>query len=66
MPIVALLNCIFNGWVVGPKVISDEVKLSSGYKREKLFIVIVKYVAPIFILAILISSVLNSFGIIKL
>ena len=51
---------------MGPKVISDEVKLSSGFKREKLFIVIIKYVAPIFILAILISSVLNSFGIIKI
>lgn len=66
MPIVALLTCIFIGWVVGPKVISDEVKLSSGFKREKLFIVIIKYVAPIFILAILISFVLNSFGIIKI
>ena len=66
MPIVAFLTCIFIGWFVGPKVISDEVKLSSGFKREKLFIVIIKYVAPVFILAILISSVLNSLGIIKI
>ena len=66
MPIGAFLTCIFIGYVVKPKVVIDEVKISSKFKREKLFVVIIKYIAPIFILAILISSILNTFGIISL
>ena len=66
MPIVALLTCIFIGYVVKTQLIVDEVKSSSKFSREKLFVVVIKYVAPIFILAILISSVLNSLGIITI
>ena len=66
MPILALLTCIFVAWVIGISVISDEVKLSSKFKREKLFNVMIKYIAPILIAAILISSVLNALGIIRL
>ena len=66
MPILALLTCIFVAWVIGVSVISDEVKLSSKFKREKLFNVMIKYIAPILIAAILISSVLNALGIIRL
>lgn len=66
MPIVALLTCIFIGYVVKTKLVVDEVKSSSKFSREKLFVVVIKYVAPIFILAILISSVLNSLGIITI
>ncbi len=66
MPILALLTCIFVAWVVGVNVISDEVKLSSKFKREKMFNVMIKYIAPILIAAILISSVCSALGIIKL
>ena len=66
MPIVALLTCIFIGYVVKTQLVVDEVKSSSKFSREKLFVVVIKYVAPIFILAILISSVLNSLGIITI
>lgn len=62
MPIVALMTCLFVSLVVKTKSISDEVKLSSPFKREKLFVVVIRYVAPIFILLILISSVMNSLG----
>lgn len=64
MPVVALLSCIFIGFVIKTKTISDEVKLSSPFHMEKLFHVMIKYIAPICIVAILISSILNSLGIV--
>lgn len=66
MPIGALLTCIFVAYVIGVDVISDEIKISSKFKREKVFRVMIKYIAPICIIAILVSSVLSAFGIIVL
>ena len=66
MPVGALLTCLFVGYVIKVNVVTDEVKKSSPFKREKMYRVIIKYIAPICILAILISSVLNAFGIIKI
>ena len=43
-----------------------EVKSSSKFSREKLFVVVIKYIAPIFIVAILVSSVLSGLGIITI
>ena len=63
MPIVALCTCIFVGYVIKTKTICDEVKLSSKFRLEKLFVVTIKYIAPICIVAILASSVLNGLGI---
>lgn len=66
MPIGALLTCLFVGYVIKCRVVCDEVKLSSKFRREKMFIIITKYVAPICIIAILISSILDSLGVYKL
>ena len=63
MPIVAFFTCIFVGWIIKTKVISDEVKLSSKFHGEKMFVVMIKYIAPVLIIAILISSILNATGI---
>lgn len=63
MPIVALFTCLFVGWVVKPKLVVDEVKRSSRFPREKLFVVVVRYIAPVCILLILISSVLDKLGV---
>ena len=62
MPIVALLTSIFIGWVTKTGIIVDEVKISSRFRREKLFNVVLRYVAPVFIIAILLSSVFSAFG----
>lgn len=59
MPIVALLTCIFVGYVLKPKTIIDEIALGTKFKSEKLFVVMIKYVAPVCIVLILISSVLD-------
>lgn len=66
MPIVAFITCILVGYVIKPQTIIDEIE-SSGckFKGRKLFIVMIKYVAPVFIVAILIFSVMESMGFIK-
>ena len=63
MPIVAFLTCIFIGYIIKPQAIIEEVKISSPFKREKLFVIMIKYIAPIFIIIILISSILGALGI---
>ncbi len=66
MPLIALATCLIVTRVVGFKAISDEVKLSSKFKYEKMTLVMTKYIAPIFLIVILISYVLNQFGIISI
>lgn len=66
MPIVAFFTCVFVGYVIKPQAISDEVELSGSFKRKKLFIATIKYIAPICIVLILISSVLDVFGVFKI
>lgn len=67
MPIVAFFTCIFIGYVVKTNLVIDEVKSSTEkFKSEKLYVILIKYFSPILILLILISSILNTFGIIKL
>lgn len=66
MPIVAFITCIFVTFCIKRKTIIEEVELSGKFKWKKLFSVIICYVAPICILIILVSSVLNAFGVIKI
>ena len=66
MPIVALLTCIFVGYVIKPQAIIEEIELNGKFKRKKIFIVLIKYIAPICILLILISSCLDALGIMKI
>ena len=66
MPIGALLTCVFVGYFLGVKAICDEVELSARFSRKKMYIAMIKYIAPIFILGILISSVLSAFGLMTL
>ena len=64
MPIVAFFTCIFVGFIIKPKTLADEVKETDGkFKAEKMFNVIIKWVAPIFLILILGSSVANALGI---
>ncbi len=66
MPIVAFFTCLFVGHVIKPKAVIEEVELTGKFKGKKLFVVMVKYVAPVCILLILISSVLDGLGIFKI
>ena len=66
MPVVALLTCIFVGYVLKPKALIEEMEIGGKFSAKKLFTVVIKYVAPIFIVLILVSSVLDALGIMKI
>ena len=66
MPIVALLTCYFIGFVIKPETLIEEIGQGSGFKGKKLFALMIKYIAPICILLILISSILDALGIMKI
>ena len=62
MPILAFLTCILIGWVAKPDTVIDEVTYGLNNKkfgRKTLYIVMVKYVAPVMLCILL----LQSFGI---
>ena len=65
MPIVALLTCILIGYIIKPQALIEEIEQGGKFKRKTLFTVVIKYIAPVCIVAILIFSVLEGFGIIK-
>ena len=65
MPIVALLTCIFIGYVIKPKSLIEEVEISGPFKAKKLFTVVIKYIAPVCIVLILLFSVAEGLGFIK-
>ena len=67
MPIAALFTCLLVGFIIGPKVVADEVKESDGkFKSEKLFTIMIKWVCPIFLVLILASSIATAMGIFSL
>lgn len=58
MPIVALLLCILVGYVVKPKVVEDELECTGhrfGFKKA--YRVMLRYIAPVCLLVIFVSSV---------
>lgn len=62
MPIAAFATCILVVRIVGCKVVAEEVKRSSVFKQEKLYYFIIKYIAPICLAVIFLSSIANVFG----
>lgn len=65
MPIVGMMTCILVGFVLKPELIISEVELNGPFKMKKFYAVMVKWIAPICIFAILISSVLETLGVIS-
>ena len=66
MPIVALCTCIFAGYAIKPAALVEELELNQTFRLKKMFAVMIRYIAPVCILLILISSVLNAFGVIQI
>lgn len=66
MPVVAFLTCIFIGYVIKPKTLTDEIELGGKvFRRKRLFEIMIKYIAPVLIVLILIFSVLDVLGVVK-
>lgn len=63
MPVVALATCILIGWILKPKTVIEEVE-KNGCKmgRKRLYTIMIKFVAPIFLVLLL----LQTLGIMKL
>ncbi len=63
MPIVAFFTCLLIGFIVKPKTVIDEVKETDGkFKSEELFTIMIKWIAPVFILGILGFSIAEGMG----
>ena len=61
MPVVAFGTSIFIGFIMTPQFAIEEIELSGEFKWKKMFSVVIRYVAPVCILAILVTSVLGAF-----
>lgn len=62
MPLAALMTCIFVGWIIGPKVLEDEVMLSAPFKIRKVWAFVIKYIAPVVLVVILVAYVAQTLG----
>lgn len=67
MPIAALTTCLLVVRIIGTERIAEEVeKDGAPFKRKKVFNFMIRYLCPIFVVIILISSVANVFGLISM
>ena len=66
LPLVGMLTCVVVGFVIKPDIIILEIELNGPFKMKNFYIAMVKWIAPIFIFAILVSGILQSFGILKI
>ena len=64
MPVVAAATCVFVGYVLGPHAVIDECQAEGAVFRAKgLYVVMVKYFAPVLVIAILVSEICRALGI---
>ena len=59
LPIVALLTCVLVGWVCKPRSVIDEINVGldgKKFHREKLFVVMIKFIAPVLLFVILLQA----------
>lgn len=63
MPVISVATCVMVGWALGPKSTIEEVtRNGERFGREKLYVVMIRFVAPI----LLVFLLLQSLGIVKL
>ena len=66
MPILAIATCLLAGWFMNLKDIEDEItKNGEEFKRRGIFRVMIKYIAPVFLVIILVFYTLAQFGFIS-
>ncbi|WP_091821561.1 sodium-dependent transporter [Butyrivibrio sp. ob235] len=67
MPIAAFATCILITKFAGIERIEEEVEQDGHpFKRKKTFSFMIKFLCPVFVIVILISAILNVFGIIQM
>lgn len=66
MPIAALATCYLVVRVITLKKMDEEISYSSSFKRKILYNIVMRIFAPLFLIIILLSAVLNTLGVISL
>ena len=66
LPLVGMLTCILVGFIIKPDAIISEIELNGKFTIKKFYTAMVKWIAPIFIFAILVSGILQNFGILNI
>lgn len=57
MPVITIMTCVLIGWVVKPKWVVDEVQRNGeAFKRKGLYIVVMKFAAPIVMTVLLLKA----------
>ena len=59
LPVVALITCILVGWCYKPQGIIEEIEIGLNGKkfyREKLFVVMIKFIAPLLLVIIMLQA----------
>ena len=58
MPVLAIGTCIMIGWLVKPKTVIDEVtKNGERFGRRGLYVVMIRFIAPVLLFILLLGSV---------
>lgn len=58
MPVVAVGTCILIGWIVKPKLVIDEAeKTGCRFGRKRLYVAMIRYIAPVLLIILLLKSV---------
>lgn len=57
MPLIALGTCILAGWVLKPdEIIGEITKNGERYRRKQLYLIMTRFISPVFILIIMLTS----------
>jgi NSS family neurotransmitter:Na+ symporter len=57
MPVVSIATCIFIGWILKPKTVIEEVtRNGEHFGREKLYVVMIRYIAPVLLMMLLLQA----------
>ena len=66
MPTVAVISTLFIGYVIKPLYVIEEVERNGRFRGARIFSLVIRYAAPLLLLCILVTSLLNVFGVITI
>ena len=61
MPVVSLVTCILIGYVVKTTYVEGEVELNGKFRRKAMYRVMIKYIAPVFMILIFIFPFIKDY-----
>ena len=62
MPVIAILMCLFIGYVAKPEFLEKEIEISSSFRLKKVFRVMIMYVCPVLLTLMLVFGLGGVFG----